>query len=58
MTDRSDADAGREVALSRLRHELSEHDRAGSTDTPFYAGIRETLAQEDARDERGSGSAA
>ena len=45
-------------AVSPLRGLLREHDRSGEVETPFFAGIRETLAELDAYARRDESSAA
>lgn len=58
MNEGRRGDGGRAIALERLRRELEEHERSGARETPFSAGIREVLADEEARGERAGGSAA
>lgn len=57
-TDRHDSVDHTLEAVTRLRRLLSEHERSGDADSPFFMGIREALVDLDARVDREESSAA
>jgi hypothetical protein len=58
VSHRDRRDTGLETALARLRRELAAHDESGAPETPFSAGIRQVLEDEDARREHSAGGSA